>query len=503
MGNFKHSASQSNVNDSFLLLQSVIRVVARSISTGNFDASTFQTMTLIYDELRPRLPPKLQALLLALHNFVGAIHTAAPSSGINQIRIPRFCLESLFGPTICTQLNICGCTVDAAVSIGWCNIQEGTGSLRQTLPVANLPCSDTSECCMETFPEHDHEHVLLLIFKMLEHLRKHGPTSEIELVRQTIKDVPCSWTSAAVALCELRNSSIVIIRGTSIMLTSVANCEQCEVTFWQKIEASPSKDEKNVSCVVAFVPDETVFAVQPMLPITWSTRSWEGSQRTCSYFEQLIERCAAATRFDFMSVAHALHECLGSVVKAMVMLLDERVLGALCMQNCQLMVSTFCAESADRLESGLKCPFCGFAICTPCLEYLCSQDRLPDATPDSSSFITEVCNHSRRTAADFAALYCCPDPACKKLLPPPFWQRLVQSFDDKSHDSKKSFLAQAIFRRVTCVDDPFVDPCMITCKRCDRYLAASSRLEAVRCVKLGAINIASQLIMFADHMSLR
>ena len=188
-----------------------------------------------------------------------------------------------------------------------------------------------------------------------------------------------------------------------------------------------------------------------------------------------------------MSIAHALQECLGSVAKAMLMLIDNRdvhVVEQSGQCNLCLLRSDECSND-ECPNSILQCPHCEkFSICTECLKTLRSQlptgnltDRLESSIPeDSFSF-------DRHVVHEFEALYCCPNPKCHKVLPPPFWQSMINSSSQSERTDKKSSMARAISRHVRYIDRLFADPCMIACRRqgCGCFVAVSSRSEVVSC----------------------
>jgi hypothetical protein len=463
----------------FLNIEKVIKPFARSLATGAFDENYISTAHRFFDEFHSRVPPPSQLLLLALRTFVTTIQIAEPSVGVNQIRVPRWCLDALFGPTLCTQLSIEGCTVDAAMSIGWYDIHDGTAIARHSVHSSfhdefGFADSDTLPP-MLLFPEIESVSVLSLLFQMIERLKADGPQSETELVRFCVQRTPqASWTAIAVALSELRKSQVAVCRGTSVALKNAANCDE---TFWKKSDTGNSRDL--LVCAVVFVPDESVFSVQPIVPIASFTKIWPTKQSTYRFFEQLIDNLVVATGSNFMSVAHALQECLGSVAKAMLMLIDNRDVHVVEQSGeCQLFNSDECSSSI------LKCPHCEFSICTECLKMLRSQlptDNLTDR--QESSIPEDRLSFDRHVVHEFEALYCCPNPKCHKVLPPPFWQSMINSSSQSERTDKKASMARAVSRHVRYIDRLFADPCMIACRRqgCGCFVAVSSRSEVVRC----------------------
>lgn len=461
----------------FFNIEKVIKRFARSLATGAFNEKSISTANRFFDKFHSRVPPSSQLILLALRTFVTTIHIAQPSVGVNQIRVPRWCLDVLFGPTLCTQLSIEGCTVDAAMLIGWCDIHIGTAIARRSIHSAfrdefDFAHSDTLPSMLQ-FPEIESVSVLSLLFQMIESLKADGPKSETELVRLCVERSPqVSWTAIAVALSELRKSDIAVCRGTSIALKNAANCEEM---FWRK--SDPGKDISVFA--VVFVPDESVFSLQPIVPIASSTKIWPTKQSTYRFFEQLIDNLVFATGLNFMSIAHALQECLGSVAKAMLMLIDNRDVHVVEQSGqCQLRNSDECSNSI------LKCPHCEFSICTACLKMLREQlptDNLTDR--QESSIPEDSFSFDRHVVHEFEALYCCPNPKCHKVLPPPFWQSMINSSSQSERTDKKLSMARAISRHVRYIDRLFADPCIIACRRqgCGCFVAVSSRSEVVRC----------------------
>ena len=472
---FIHEASHK-VN-----IANAIKAYARVLATGAFDENSLSNVNQAFDDFYPTASVSLQQLLLALRTFVSCTHIALKSSsssscpetasflGVHQIRVPRWCLDVLFGPVVCTQAIIEAGHVDATVSIGW----------QKFLNQAVTPLFPALQTTTQ-YPEIESSLVLRLLYRMIDSLKSQSaPSLETDLVKPFFsEEVP--WTAIAVAMRELRCSSVIECRGTSIALKTTMHLKE---TFWK--EHAVTNFGHQFECAVVFVPDESIFSIQEMIPISSFTRIWPNKESTYTYFENLIDGLAAATGSNFISVAHALQECRGSVVEAIAMLLDYRTISVVKQPGqCDLKVTGDDCVRSSSIHV-LKCPHCDFSICMSCLWFLCDPSvRLPpgNLTDRFESTQKPETDVEQESVTDFQALYCCPNPNCSMLLPPPFWESMISTaIHDDQRSSKKMLMARSISRHARHIGNPFANTCMITCTRpnCGRVLALSSRYEMV------------------------
>jgi hypothetical protein len=469
-----HEASQKV----YVNMANAIKASAKVLATGAFDENSLSLVNQTFNDFYPTASVSLQQLLLALRTFVSCTHIALKSSssscpktssflGVHQIRVPRWCLDVLFGPVVCTQAIIEAGYVDAAVSIGW----------QKFLNQAVTPLFPALQSTTQ-YPEIESPLVLSLLYRMIDSLKSQSaPSLETDLVKPFFnEEVP--WTAIAVAMRELRCSSVIECRGTSIALKTAMHVKE---TFWREVTSFGPQFE----CAVVFVPDECIFSIQEMIPISSFTRIWPNKESTYTYFENLIDELAAITGSNFISVAHALQECRGSVVEAIAMLLDYRTVPVVKQPGqCDLMVSGDLCVSSSSIHV-LKCPHCDFSICMSCLWFLCdSSKRLPpgNLTDRLESIQKSETDVDKESVTDFQALYCCPNPMCSMLLPPPFWESMISTAThDDQRSTKKMLMARSISRRARHIGNPFANTGMITCTRpnCGRVLTVSSRYEMV------------------------
>ncbi len=489
------SAAEAGVgddhSDDFQISQSIesfIRIAAKRIASGDFgieELKRFLDLHAFVSNLED-LHPRSQSLYVALMNLAGSLKLVLEASRdvFNQVRVPRWCLDALFGPNVCNLLHFPGFTAHATNGIGWCDVRLGPASVRMSPVVASvfmlvrespstsLPMHTTSErlrmperevgsavdflsrhglvrrhgnnVSMEPqsldvsdhllqpfrslltehtestqmLPVHDPK-ILRLMFEMLAHVSNGAvegggiPQSEprveehalVEHVLLTASDV--SFADAAVALQELCSNNI--LKKDGIFITKCVSNGQHSSRFESWLMPQNSDITEPLLKATVFVPDETIFGSKDILPWAWTTTFWNSKTDANAYFQQLIQVMSQETSRNFMAVAHALQQSLGSVSKSMLMLMNETQSVEVCSERCQMNVIDDCGASPV-----LKCPSCrSFCVCVACLTELHTPGKrggfqqLAQQT-DAVSTNTDF-QYTKHSVGEFKWLYSCPN----------------------------------------------------------------------------------------------
>jgi hypothetical protein len=126
----------SEVLENCRVIESFIRSAARSIASGGWNTDEMQRFEVCHGVFLSNLDvhPRSQALYAALISFVGALKLVVEgelSSHIfNQVRVPLWVLDALFGPTVCCLLRYPSFTAHATFGIGWCDVKMASASVR-------------------------------------------------------------------------------------------------------------------------------------------------------------------------------------------------------------------------------------------------------------------------------------------------------------------------------------------------------------------------------------
>jgi hypothetical protein len=528
------------------VIESLIRSSAKSIASGAWNMAEMDRYQVIYDVFLSKIDfyPRSQSLLVALTNFIASLKLAMQGSSciFNQVRVPLWSLDALFGPTACILLRFPGFTANAAFGVGWCDVKISADFERMPPLAASVylivRASPASTISMQSICEQlklcdsaiqtalefllkkgivhrdgftlsigqhltdssdpsvqhveaslteptqvlpvSHPKILRLMFRMLM-LVDMAPVEEHVLIEKVLQEASdSSICDAAAALQELRSNHVLKNDG-AIITKFDSNCENgLKFTSWHQPETSVMMD--NLVRAFVFLPDETVFAAKDVLPWAWVSKSWISKVHINEYFQQLIRDVSSATGHNFMAVAHALQQSLGSISRSMLMLLNATEDVQTCGDSCQLRVSDDCDSSPV-----LKCPHCrGYCICLACLSDLHTPGRrggfVANAEQTDEPATVTAFQYKKHSVEEFKWLYCCPH--CGDLFPPSFWNHLTVLLSADEQSAIIDQMAVGISRHVRYSEDPIRDSSLFNCRRegCERFVSASSRIQMVSAV---------------------
>jgi hypothetical protein len=342
----------------------------------------------------------------------------------------------------------------------------------------------------QVLPAH-HPKILRLMFEMLVCVSNGAVKSggilqavprveEHALVEHVLQTADVSFADAAVALQELCSNRVLTKDGTFI--TKCASNGQHSSSFKSWCMPQNSDIAEPFLKATVFVPDETVFGSKELLPWAWATTFWNSKTDANDYFQQLIQDMSRETSSNFMAVAHALQQSLGSVARSMIILLNGNSSVEVCSERCQLMVTDGCDCS-----SVLKCPNCrSFCACVACLTELHSPGKrgpkgeFNQLAQQTDEVVTKIdFQYTKHSVEEFKWLYSCPN--CGNLYPPVFWNHLTDEMSADLQSQILEKLAAAVSRHVRYNEDPVQERSMFACRRegCDRFLSSSSRTQMV------------------------
>jgi hypothetical protein len=327
--------------------------------------------------------------------------------------------------------------------------------------------------------------ILRLMFEMLKFVNEaQQPFEEHDLVQKALqRHKDFSFVDAAIALHELRSSCVLRNEGTYIVKHVSNEQEAPPFKTWPQPHTANLGD--GVLRITVFVPDETVFASEEMLPWAWTTQFWKRKEDVNDYFKQLICDISSATEHNFMAVAHALQESLGSAPRGMLKLLNATEIVEPCKSDeiCNIGNGEECSQLV------LKCPSCKkFNICLVCLASMHSPERRDKGWATFSQQTEEPTtlpnfDYQKHITDEFNWLYCCKNPSCRALFPPSFWSHLTaeQNFAESQKTRLLEQMSRAVSRRVRYNEDPAQEPFVFACRSaaCGCFLSSSSRDQMV------------------------
>jgi hypothetical protein len=333
----------------------------------------------------------------------------------------------------------------------------------------------------------NHKH-LRLMFEMLRRVNE-APVEEHILVQHVLQAATdgSSFADAAIALHHLRGSRVLMNEGVFIVKRVPNGQQSAPFTSWRTPQTSDFRPPLLHATV--FVPDETVFASHDILPWVWTTKCWQSKFELNDYILQLIQAMSSVTTCNFMAVAHALQESLGSVAHSLLMLLNHTEHVQPCDESCQLAIAAnscvLCGASPSGASPVFKCPHCRrCCICVACLRemhtpggragYVGFTDQT-DATETLPNF-----QYKKHSVDEFKWLHCCH--SCGKLYPPSVWAHLTDVLPGNVQSQILEQMAKVVSRHIRYNEDPVGEPCMFACRRegCDRWISTPSRLHMVR-----------------------
>ena len=559
---FKDQSLKSN--EFYQAIETFIKSAAKRIASGYCDIELlkqFRVLDEVFVSNCDIVSPRSQALYVALLNLIGALTPVleAPSDTFSQVRLPQWCLDALFGVTVCSLLQFPAFTTHATIGIGWCDVRMASASARMPpvaasvfalisqlpellrieiqsigeklhMPVSavndaveflsarchvvrrtgNLVFIDKQFCDISDqstqridalltepaqMPPVQNGKILSLMFEMLKLVNEaKEPLVEHDLVEKVLQQVQqqhedLSFVDAATALHELRCGSVLRNEGTFIVRDDLKGQQAPLFKSWLQPQTSHLGD--CVMRMTVFVPDETVFASQEVLPWAWDTKVWKSKNEVNHYFEQLISDMADVTKHSFMAVGQALYQSLGSIPHSMLILLNATSTVEPCNEPCSLQILSEC----DAIV--LKCPSCQkFCICLACLKCMHQPGKLSDEYKESvrqtdmvetlpmqasEANMMPTFDHQKHIVDEFKWLYCCS--GCGSLYPPSFFKYLTANISDEN--TKEQILkrmALAVSRHVRYSEDPVQEPVMFACRsaQCSHFVSSSSHIQMVR-----------------------
>ncbi len=128
------SLRRQNLLENCQAIESFMRSAARSIASGGWNTDEMQRFEVCRGVFLSTLDvhPRSQALYTALISFVGALKLVIEESFhiFNQVRVPLWVLDALFGPTVCCLLRYPSFTAHATFGIGWCDVKMASASVQ-------------------------------------------------------------------------------------------------------------------------------------------------------------------------------------------------------------------------------------------------------------------------------------------------------------------------------------------------------------------------------------
>jgi hypothetical protein len=242
-------------------------------------------------------------------------------------------------------------------------------------------------------------------------------------------------------------------------------------------------NELKTSVAVHFLEHSITLAAQPIISrgncavevgAVTAAQVWQSKDEVQLYFKRTIVAMSDVTGVDEISVSFALQSNLGCLVGAMkdIVTFDGSTRIQASVQpliECQLM-------TVDCCGSMLCCPSCGFVACSAChlhnVQGACSR-RFPMLDD-----LQTRDNFSQVGVQQSFAFFCCPEPACGRLLPREFWQTLKESVTNSAETVSDEVLFNCA-RLVSRVSRHHAHPRIISCP-CSRFFWQPSPLCPVR-----------------------